>query len=405
MTIEEILAALQAIIDAAVSPEGVERDLTDEEAARYTELETQLAVARRSQEIRSRQTAYLTPTGSIPRTGTVTPPVDELERAFLHYMRTGQENQDIVELRAQAEGTGSTGGYTVPTTMLRRMVDRMKAFGGLESVAEVMTTTSGENITWPTIDDTANEGEIVAENAAPAGGADLVFDKRELGAYRFSSTGTGANPIRVPIELLQDSGFNFEGIVMDKLGERIARHAAPKFVRGTGANEPQGITNGCTVANGRAIEIATNTGFVYDDFITFEHSIDPAYRQLGGCVWAFNDTTLKLIKQLKDSHGDPLWLPINNDRMSENLFNGELLGYPVCIDQGFVDIDPDDNTDMWGAFGRIKDGLVIRNVASLMIIRDPYTRKSYGQIEFVAHQRKDSIQNDKYAYVCLTGQA
>lgn len=49
MTVEEILEALRAIVDAA---EG--RDLTDEEAARYEELETQLAVVRRSTEIRSR---------------------------------------------------------------------------------------------------------------------------------------------------------------------------------------------------------------------------------------------------------------------------------------------------------------------------------------------------------------
>lgn len=49
-TMDEILEALKAIIEAA---EG--RDLTDEEAERYEQLETDLAVARRSVEIRSRQ--------------------------------------------------------------------------------------------------------------------------------------------------------------------------------------------------------------------------------------------------------------------------------------------------------------------------------------------------------------
>jgi HK97 family phage major capsid protein len=404
MTVEDILSALQAIVDGARDDDGAERDLSDEEAARYEQLEVQLATARRTDEIRRRHAAY----------GTVTPPVrpsagprddsQVLERAFTEWVKTGHENADVVELRAQSEGTGSAGGYLVPTTLLNRLTDRMKAFGGLERVAEVMSTASGESSTWPTLDDTANEGEIVNEGAAPASGADLVFGKRELGAYRFSSVGTGGNPLRISQQLLTDSAFNIEGLVLAKLGERIARHAAPKFVRGTGANEPEGITHGCTVSNGRAIEIAADTnGVTYDDLITFIHSVDPAYRESGTCHWAFNDTSLKTIKLIKDSNGDPIWRPLDAD-MSTSTGGGVLMGYPVLIDQAFVDIDVDDNTDLWGVFGNIKEGLVIRNSGGVVVIRDPYTRAKEWEVEFTAHARKDSIQNEKNAYVCLTGE-
>jgi HK97 family phage major capsid protein len=336
-----------------------------------------------------------------------TPKEDKtLERAFSDWARTGQENADVVQLRAQGEGTGPAGGYLVPATMVNRLTERMKAFGGLEGVADVMTTTSGEVLNWPSLDDTSNEGEVVAEGAAPAGGADLVFGKRELGAYRFTSTGTGANPIRVSSELLMDNKFDVEGRIMNKLGERIARHAAPLFVRGNGVGQPEGIVNGCTSANGRAIELENDTnGLTYDDLINFEHSVDPAYRNMGNCSWAFNDASLKVIKKLQDSNGDPLWLPVTNDRLAANIFNGLLLGYPVLIDQGFVDLDVDDITDMWGVFGDIKEGLVIRKVSSIVVIRDPFTRKNEWEVEFVAHQRMDSIQNDKNAYVALTGEA
>ncbi|HKX46756.1 MAG TPA: hypothetical protein VJP77_08640, partial [Planctomycetota bacterium] len=56
MTIEEILAAQQAVVDGAA-----DRPLTDEEVSTYEGLEAQLAVANRDREIRARHTAYNTP--------------------------------------------------------------------------------------------------------------------------------------------------------------------------------------------------------------------------------------------------------------------------------------------------------------------------------------------------------
>lgn len=406
-TVREILdemKALTALIDTE------ERALTDEEVERYEALETELQAAQRSVAIRARQTAYETPAvdpsvSAVVYAGAPSEEDTTLERAFADWARTGHENADVVELRAQSEGTGSAGGYLVPATMMNRMTDRMKAFGGLIRVVDVLNTSSGETISWPTLDDTSNEGEVVAENSAPASGADLTFGKNQLAAYRFSSTGTGGNPLRVPGELLQDSMFDVEGRILAKLGQRIARHAAPLFVSGNGAGQPQGIVDGCTSANGRAIELNDDTdGVTFNDLVEFEHSVDPAYREMEGVGWAMNDASVKYIKKLTDSNGDPLWLPVTNDRIGVSLFRGTLLGYPVTIDQGFDDIDVDDITDMWGVFGNLREALTVRVVGAPVVIRDPYSRKSYNQIEFVAHQRMDSVQNDIYSYVALTGE-
>jgi HK97 family phage major capsid protein len=73
-----------------------------------------------------------------------------LDRAFQSYLRTGRENQDLTQLRAQGEGTGSAGGYLVPSGFRQKLVDRLKAFGGIATVAEEFTTESGQPIQWPT---------------------------------------------------------------------------------------------------------------------------------------------------------------------------------------------------------------------------------------------------------------
>lgn len=392
MTIEEILAALQAILDSA---EG--RELTDEEVQNYEELEGKLTAAKRSTEIRARNAAY----------NTVAPAVnvaaakkdDTLERAFDHYMRTGKENGDLVELRAQSEGVGTEGGYLVPEGFRNKLVDRMKAFGGVANVVESISTSTGNPLPWPTIDDTANTGEIVAEGGTFSSGADLVFGEASLTAYKYMAGGGSALPLRVSVELLQDAAFDVQGLVSSKLGERIARIQATHIVSGSGVSQPLGIVTGLT-----GVEIAADTaGIVYDDLINFIHSVDPAYRETG-CRWAFNDTMLATIKKLKDSNGDPIWRPLNAD-MATDTGGGTLLGYPVTIDQAFPNMTAASNTINWGTFGNLNEGYVIRRVKDVQLIVNPWTRAANGQVEYTAWARMDATQQNTNAYVALTGEA
>ena len=49
-------------------------------------------------------------------------------------LKAGTANADLSQLRnAQGEGTGSAGGYLVPTTFREMLVERMRAFGGVAS--------------------------------------------------------------------------------------------------------------------------------------------------------------------------------------------------------------------------------------------------------------------------------
>ena len=393
MTVEEILAALQAILDEAGSEQ-----LTDDQVERYERLEGQLDRTRKHEEIQKRHQAYNTvATPAVHVTGAAKKD-DTLERAFEHYLRTGKENHDIVELRAQGSVNGSEGGYLVPDGFREKLVDRMKAFGGIAQVVETVSTSTGNPLPWVTVDDTANTGEIVAESGTFAGGADLVFGTASLGAYAYMAGGGSATPLRVPLELVQDSAFDVQKLVSDKLGERIARIQAPHLVTGTGSGEPQGITDGLT-----GIEIAADgNGVTYDDLITFIHSVDPAYRETG-CRWAFNDASLATIKKIKDSHGDPIWRPASAD-MGTETGGGTLLGYPVTIDQAFPNISVASNTVNWGVFGNLSEGYVVRRVKDVEVLVNPYSRMANRQIEFSAWARMDAVQQNVNAYVALTGE-
>ncbi|GFG49450.1 phage major capsid protein [Mycolicibacterium agri] len=170
-TIEDILTEQRSIVDAA---EG--RNFTDEEAERYETLEAELKATQRSEEIRKRQTAYEAPNASIAAAVNVATAKqdDTLDRAFEAYLRTGQANSDITELRAQQVGTDSEGGYLVSPGFRQKLVEVQKAFGGLANEVDVFTTERGGDIEYPSLDDTANSGAITAEEAAFADGDDLT---------------------------------------------------------------------------------------------------------------------------------------------------------------------------------------------------------------------------------------
>ena len=406
-TIEEITAAMTAIANLS------DDELTEEKIGEFDQLEADLKAAQKVASLRDRNKAYnatVVPAG-VPaqRNGRREP--ESVDKAFNSFLRTGQPNMDIAHLRArgrdsepmnaQSEGTPSAGGYLVPDGFRTKLVERMKAFGGIAGIAEEFNTTTGNPVEWPTVDDTANSGEIVAEAGTFASGADITFGTADLGAYKYMSGGASNLPVRVSVELLQDAAFDVESLISRLLGTRIGRVQASHLATGNGSGQPLGLIYGLT-----PVQNAANTALTVDDLITAIHSVDPAYR--GNARWVFNDNTAAVIEKLKDSNGDLLWLRSGIGSMLTQSPEGtqaNLLGYPVTVDQAMPDLDVDDSTDHWGAFGDIREGYVIRRVRDVTVFVDPYGRAANGQVQFHAWARMDATQQNTNAYVALSGKS
>lgn len=391
MTIDEILAALQAIVDQAKNDDGSDRSLTDEEAERYAELEGQLQMARRTQEIRSRQEAYVTPVRQDLHVNAGHRAEDDpQERAFDHYLRTGNAPSELAEFRAQSVGTNTAGGYLVPTGFRNKLIERMKEYGGIANYAETFNTAEGNPINYPTVDDTANVGEIVAEAGTFAAGADIVFGTRALSAYKYMAGGAGNLPLKVSWELVQDSAFDINSFLTRTLGARIARLQAVHWATGTGTGQPQGIVTPITTSG-------TIGTLAYADLLATVHFLDPAYR--GGAKWLMNDATLATIQGMLDTGGRP----IVNDSIqgiSGDPGGSTLLGYPVVIDQAM----PSKATGAkFLAFGNIAETYVIRRVKdiTLVVLNELYAAN--GQTGYMAWARADGAVQNPNAMVVRTG--
>lgn len=391
MTIEEILAALQAIVDQAKAEDGSERAFTEEEAERYEQLEKQLLMAKKTQEFRSRQQAYVTPLRSDLHVNAGHRAEDDpQERAFDHYLRTGQANSELAEYRAQSAGTNTAGGYLVPAGFRAKLVERMKEFGGIANYAESFDTAEGNPINYPTVDDTANVGEIVAEGGTFAAGADIVFGTRALSAYKYMAGGAGNLPLKVSWELVQDSAFDINAFLTRTLGSRIARLQAVHWATGTGTGQPQGIVT--------PIATSGTIGTVaYADLLATVHFLDPAYR--AGARWLMNDATLATLQGIVDTTGRPI-LNDSTQGISNDPGGSTLLGYPVVIDQAM----PAKATGAkFLAFGNLAEAYVIRRVKdiTLVVLNELYAAN--GQTGYMAWARADGAVQNPNAIVVRTG--
>jgi len=399
-TIADIQTEMQAVVDAA---EAENRALNDDEVTRYEGLESELKAVQKTEEVRSRNAAYSRI--AVPAVISASPKGDAaLEFAFESYLRTGQVNMDMAELRSQST-SNTEGGYMVPEGFRNKIVDTRKAFGGIRGLAEVITTSSGNPLPWPTLDDTANKGEIVAEGQTIANGSDLVFGTHSLGAYKFMAGGAGNTPLRVSVELLQDSAFDVSGLVASKLGERLARSSAYYYAIGVDTTEPGGLFH-----SPADVQLASASAYpTYADLLDTVHGVDPAYRTVA--AWVMNDQTLKLVRGLTDTTGRPLWTPADAASIA-TLPGGLLLGYPVVIDQNAPAFSSTATDDIGGsptageafiAFGNIREAFVIRDVKDVTLIVDPYGRAAYGEVQFIAWARGDSTIQNRSAYSLLQG--
>lgn len=395
-TVEDIQADMQAIMDAAVDAQGKPRNFKPDEIKAYEALESELQQTQASAHMRARNAAYNMPANT-PYADTSTRVDDGLEKAYENYLRYGVANQDISGLKvsnAQGEGTGAAGGYMVPPGFRQKIVERMVAFGGFAAEAETFSTSTGNNLEYPTLDDTANEGDITAESAAVASGDDLTFGNVALGAYKYTSAGAGSNlPLRVPVELLQDSAFDVQRLVSKALGTRIARAQSSHWVTGTGVGQPKGIMASSLTADR---DLDTDDTPDYEDLVEFQDLLDEAYEP--NAKWLMNKSTWTALRLIVDTNGRPI-VQSSTEGISEKPPR-LLLGSRVIIDPAVPSISTTADTFI-AAYGDFNESYVIRRVASLVIVVNPYSRASNGEVEYTAWERADGNIQNRNSYVIL----
>ena len=246
------------------------------------------------------------------------------------------------EFRIQATSSNGAGGYTVPVTLANFIVKSMAMWGPMydEGICTTITTSGGEQINIPTVDDTAVAVAKTAEGTALTddGGVDVTIGQKVLNAYKYDT-----EFVKWSIELSQDSTFNWEQLLADLLGERLGRRCNTELTVGDGTGDPNGVVTASTLGK-TAAAVAALTA---DELIDLMHSVDPAYRMSPKARWMFNDSTFKAIRKLKDGNGQYLW-----DAGISGGPGPSLLGAPYSVNQAMASLATGAKTVIYGDFGK-----------------------------------------------------
>lgn len=346
------------------------------------------------------------------------------EEAFLGYLKrgegklSGEHRAVLMERRAlsTSQADSDKAGFMIPQGFWHNLQIALKAYGGILPYCHEIRTATGNPMPWPTQDPTAIVGSYLSENTQ-LGNQDYVFGQGLLNAWTIVS-----GVVLASIQLVNDSAFDVQGFVTDRIGEAIGRKVAAELHSGSGTSALLGIetalaargkgaspglggvyksgtaTNWAATAGGSAFTYQGGTtaqaklanGLIgFDDIIGMIETVDPAYRQAGKCVFVCNDQTMAMLRTITDSHNHPLWNPDPRAGGVDDFY-----GYQVVIDQNTSSVSTTASTVGGLLFGDFNRAVVVRTVdqADVMALHERYA--DFLQVGYLGYVRMDARSND-----------
>lgn len=320
------------------------------------------------------------------------------ERDFETYIRTGRMSQQMEETRAL--GVGADGSTLVPTGFEAELIIKLKAWGGMTRLCRGLTTSTGNPLPWPNLDDTSNTGEWLTEGSG-VGSADPTFSNVTLGAQLLSS-----KQVKVSVQLEQDSAFDMVGLLSSAFAIRLGRTSNAAYTIGDGSATYGTITGLITAlinAGGRsvlAVGAGSNDGVSTDlnsvgsdDLDNLIANVDPAYRNnLDSCAFAANMNTWDKLRKVKDKYGRPIWQTSLSVGKPDSL-----CGYKYDYNQDIATIGAGNISVVFGDFSNY----VVRNVLGFTFVRFNELYMTNYQRAYQAFMRTDGklLQAAAFSYL------
>lgn len=186
---------------------------------------------------------------------------------------------------------------TVPKSFYDEVFDVARLTSPMLEVSDVINTTSGEDLTIPTLTAYSTAALTAAGSAISA--SEPTYSSITLGAKKYGFLIQAAN------ELVTDAGFDLAAHLARQAGNAIGYAVGNALTLGTGTTEPTGLA----VAAGSGVTGGTGVAgaFSADNLIDLAYSVDGAVRRLPGAGFMANGQTIGAMRKLKDTAGNYLY--------------------------------------------------------------------------------------------------
>lgn len=276
----------------------------------------------------------------------------------------------IAQVKALVIGSNPDLGYTVGIDESRIISERLFETSPMRGICTVITTAM--EAVEVIIDDEEPGSEWVAETDSSGDTTTPGIASLEIPTHEQQ-----AMP-KATLKMLEDSSWNVESWLSNKVSDRFSRQENNAFVLGDGIKKATGFTTYAAWANNEQYErgklarhvTATSNTLAGDDLIALQTLLLEGYQN--NARWGMNRKTWgSYVITLKDTTGQYLINP-------QLIYQGvdlQLLGKPVTL-LGDMASSLDDN-ELIIAYGDWREAYTIVDRIGLTVLRDPYTSKGF----------------------------
>ena len=353
--------AVQAMKDLTERAETEQRAFSEEESAKFDELESTVRGLDASIE-RMQRARDLSLNVTSARKREELTKEDLEERAFESYIR------GVVEERADANLTKGDNGAVIPSTIAKKIIKRVHEISPLYARATKYNVKGNLSIPYYPAD----------SNDVAMAFAD-EFTELESTTGKFGSidlTGYLAGALtKVSKSLINNSSFNIVDFVVTNMSEEISRFIENQLLNGS-TGKVAGIIAGTT----QSVTTAAATAVTSDELISLQETVPDAFQN--NACWIMSRATRTAIRKLKDGEGRYI---LNQDATTK--WGYTLFGKPIYVSENMPDMAAGNTAILYGDMS----GLAVKlsEAMEIEILREKYaTQHAVGVVAWTEFDAK-----------------
>lgn len=297
-------------------------------------------------------------------------------KSFENYLRGAV----MGELRADTNMTLTDNGAVVPTTIAKKIVEKIYDISPIVDKATKYNVKG--NLTIPSYPSDSHDVEMAYASEF----TDLTANTGKFGTIELKGFLAGAL-VKVSRSLINNSQFDIVSFVIDHMAYVTARWIEGELLKGT-SDKIDGLS---TVTQG--VTTASATAVTADELIQLQDSIKDAFQSKA--IWIMSNATRTAIRLLKDNEGRYL---LNDDVSSP--FGRTLLGKPVYVSDNMPDMSANAKAIYYGDMS----GLAVKMTEEfeIQVLREHYaTQHAIGVVGWTELDAK--VENEQKISVLKMG--
>ena len=287
-------------------------------------------------------------------------------KALDQWMRKGIVGPEEVKVLRISDDTGA--GYLASPEISNEMLKTLIEYSNIRSIARVRPTSNVE--IWVRKRTGTFAARHVGETETKTETTGLAYGMEKIPNHELYAD------VIISNQELEDSDFNLEAEIALEAGEQFGVAEGTDFVKGDGVNKAEGFLSNAAVL---AAFIAGDTmgDLSVTDILNLYYGLKEPY--VANATWLMRRATVQKVVLFKDAANHYIWMPSLVTKMPQTILGRPILecpDMPAVADNAYA-----------VAFGNFRIGYTISDRLQISILRDPYSKKMQGAVEFTVRKR------------------